>query len=164
MINRFQPTPDAAAAFAADPLRSLRSTVRRPGDESAPADDAFAQALDKARAGQLASDRPIRVLNSAGGSLTDAQLNRLAAAADRAEASGAHRAMFLLDGQAVTMDLATRTVTSIAPLKPGTPTVGIDAVMQVPSGDSPSAGVLTPPRVAALNPTLASILESSSAA
>lgn len=163
MINRFQPTPDTAAAFAADPLRSLRSTVRRPGDESVPA-DAFAQALDKARAGQLSSDRPIRVLNSAGGELTDAQLNRLAAAADRAEASGAQRAMFLLDGQAVTMDLATRTVTSIAPLKPGTPTVGIDAVMQVPSGDSPATGVLTPPRVAALNPSLASILESSSAA
>jgi hypothetical protein len=62
------------------------------------------------------------------------------------------------------MDLATRTVTSIAPLKPGTPTVGIDAVMQVPADAAPAAGVLAPPRVAAINPSLASILDSMSSA
>ena len=66
----------------------------------------FDELLAEARAGQLASGRTV----SAGFELSPQQLDRLAGAADLAEASGANRAMLLLDGRAMVLDVPTRTI------------------------------------------------------
>jgi len=70
----------------------------------------FAELLRKAEAGEIGSGRPVSLAPRADVELTDAQLDRLAKAADAAEAAGATRALTLLDGQPLVLDVASRTV------------------------------------------------------
>ncbi len=69
----------------------------------------FDELLASAKAGRLASGRAISTVHE-GEPISPEQLQRLAIAADRAEASGAQRAVLLLDGRALLLDVATRTV------------------------------------------------------
>ncbi len=69
----------------------------------------FDELLASAKAGRLASGRAISTAHE-GEPISPQQLQRLAIAADRAEASGAQRAVLLLDGRALLLDVATRTV------------------------------------------------------
>ncbi len=69
----------------------------------------FDELLASAKAGRLASGRAVSTAHE-GEPISPEQLQRLAVAADRAESSGAQRAVLLLDGRALLLDVATRTV------------------------------------------------------
>src|SRR4051812_18153381 len=84
------------------------------GDQIAGAD--FGTLLQKAREGGLASGREVTIARGAGVSLTPEQLSQLSVAADRAEAQGATRALVMIDGKAIRLDVAMREVTGAADL------------------------------------------------
>jgi len=69
----------------------------------------FDELLASAKAGRLASGRSVSTAHE-GEPISPEQLQRLAVAADRAESSGAQRAVLLLDGRALVLDVATRTI------------------------------------------------------
>lgn len=113
----------------------------------------FASLLEKARTGEIHSGRQVTIGSRANVELTQDQLLRLSAAADLAEAQGATRALVLLDGQALRIDVSMREVTEAVNLaKPGVLT-NIDAVVTVPGqeggGDegrgSAGAAIVPPP-------------------
>lgn len=134
-----------------DLLRLLGSGVRAlaPARAASPAKGeepgAFAAALEKARAGDVRSGIPVRVADGLPLELTADQLERLGAAADRAEAHGASRALVLIDSMALTVDVATRTITGTVDLAGVTAVAGIDAVITAPGGASAPLPVVAPP-------------------
>lgn len=97
--------PDGSASIAAG--RPHRFAAQSAGVESLD----FAELLQQARSGAISSGRAIEIDPSAGVKLDDAQLTRLARAADAAEAAGASRLLAMIDGQSVVVDVTTRTVT-----------------------------------------------------
>jgi len=150
-----------------DLLRALSSGARSRGiAESAavPRTDtasaigaaSFQGLLEKARAGNVSSGLPVTIAKGAGVELTDEQLGRVAAAADRAQASGATRALVMIDGKAIKLDVGVRTITGSADLSSGKPLTGIDALIQIPSGPSATPAFTTP--AAASSPDLSASL------
>lgn len=122
----------------------------------------FAQMLDKAQAGDLVSGLTVHTAPLSGVELTPAQLARLSAAADKAEAQGATRAIALIDGQAVQMDVTTRTVLGKADLSAGKTITNIDSVIVVPDEGATGPGVGGPAKDATkLNTTLMDVLKKS---
>ncbi len=106
----------------------------------------FATMLEQARAGQVSSGVPVNVLPGAGVELTPSQLQRLALAADQAEAQGAARAVVAIDGMLLHLDVGVRSITGLIDAeKPGV-LAGVDAVVVAPmeQEDTPG-GVLPPP-------------------
>lgn len=99
----------------------------------------FQAMLDRARQGEVESGLPVTIDDRAGVTLTDDQLRRLAVAADRAEAQGATRALVLIDGMALRLDVGLREVTGVAELKGNAPLTGIDAVISVPGPEGSGA-------------------------
>jgi len=139
-----------------DLLRALSSGVRsqgltaaaaRPGKGAAGDIDGldFQSLLAKAKSGTISSGLPVTVSPEAGIELTDEQLGRVAAAADLAQASGASRALVLIDGKAVKLDVGVRTVTGVADMESGKPITGIDAVVNAPGVLSQSPSLVTLP-------------------
>lgn len=153
-----------------DLLRRLSSTTsstpatimpRASGAPSGAGELDFAQLLTKAQAGELSSGMTVRVSPHAGVELSPMQLARLSVAADRAEAQGATRAVALIDGQAVQMDVATRTVLGKADLSGAGTITNIDSVIVVPN-EGDGVGVGTPARdLTKLSPSLLSVLRQS---
>jgi hypothetical protein len=95
----------------------------------------FASLLREARQGGVASGRPVTLARGAAVNLSADQLERLAAAADRAEAEGATRALVIIDGQALRLDVTTREITGAVDLtRPGV-MGGIDAVVTLPPAE-----------------------------
>jgi hypothetical protein len=147
-------------------LRALGSGIRPAGLDASRSQAAsglvegasFQQMLREASDGQVSSDRPIRVSRHAGVDLTPSQLNRLAAAADRAEAAGATKALVMIDGMVLQMDVGLRTITGKADTNATKVLSGVDAVLTV----APEAGELQnqPPTLTAntMNASLLRIL------
>jgi hypothetical protein len=133
-----------------------------PAKSGAPAptpDRSFADLLRKAEQGQLSSGREVTVGKGVELTLAREQMARLAAAADRAEASGAVNALVLMDGVALRLDVQNRTIVSKSPATPGQVMTGVDAVISL---DEPeNAPSFVPPILpypggsGALNPSLA---------
>lgn len=141
-----------------DLLRSLASGTRGPDRGAQPQPEmTFERMLELARNAELGSGVPVRVAPSAGVELTDAQMARLAGAADRLEVSGATRALVVIDGRALSLDVATRTVTGAVRIEPGTPLVGFDAVMHLPESGPAGAPTLPLPG-GPVSPNLARII------
>lgn len=92
----------------------------------------FASLLDQAQSGKLSSAQPISVATGAGVELSSSQLERLAAATDAAEAAGSQRLLALIDGQAVTIDVSSRTVTGGSDQLKGRVLTDVDAFVIVP--------------------------------
>ena len=97
----------------------------------------FENLLSLVSAGGVRSDRPVVVAGdvSLTADLDSGQLDRLAVAADLAEASGVRRAVMLLDGRGLIVDVADRRVSS--ELTPGRdrPVTDIDAAVYVAGDD-----------------------------
>ena len=132
-------------------LRALGSGVRPAAPDAASTARhaeglSFQQMLDDAASGGISSGLPVRVSRNVGVDLSPAQLSRIARAADRAEAAGAQRAVVLIDGQALEMDVGLRTITGKADLHSTSVLSGVDAVVTV----APDAGEIPgqPPRLA----------------
>ncbi len=117
--------------------------------------ETFQNILDKARAGSVASGVQVQATKESGITLTQDQVERLSAAADIAEANGAGRAVFLIDGQALRMDVGTRTV--LGPVDMSTTGVmnDVDAIVTVAgAGQSATAQMLGLPPTAGMNASL----------
>jgi hypothetical protein len=121
----------------------------------------FQALLRRAESGDVASGREVTIDRGAALTLAPEQLARLAVAADRAEATGAHQALVLIDGQALRLDVDRRQVTGAADLGSGLVLTDIDAVVSVPGGADAGATRVLPmpqPSSGALNPSLLEIL------
>jgi hypothetical protein len=102
-------------------LRSLGSGIRH-GVDSVSAlgptrsgldpSESFASLMQSVQAGTFSSGAPVGVASNSGIELSSRQLQRLAEAADRATASGANRAVVLIDGMALKLDVNQRSSAS----------------------------------------------------
>lgn len=131
----------------ADMLRALGSGVR-PAGADAPATATtiegagFSDLLARVRAGQVSSGQALTVGQGVDAALSSDQMSRLATATDAAEAAGVGRLLAVIDDQAVTIDVSSRTIERVR----GWPSAGlmtdIDAAVMVPSdGDSALRGL-----------------------
>jgi hypothetical protein len=120
----------------------------------------FAELLNREASGNLSTQRPVSVHPGSELNLSEDQLQRLGVAMDRAEASGAQRALVMIDGMAVKVDVGVRQIIGKVDLQ-STPVLGeIDAVVQADTGlhaDQPKP--LLGPAAAALHPSLAKLLD-----
>ena len=144
-------------------LKRLEPPVR-PGAASGPPalprlpieQQSFDQLLTLVARGNVRSDRPVELAFSPGDELSDEQMERLAAAADLAQTRGARRAVMLIDGRGLVMDVAGRKLEAELAAGEGRMIQSIDAAVYV-AGDEealdgptlmPGAGLI-PPAVAA---------------
>lgn len=113
---------------------------RRSSIEGASFDDLLKQARD----GSLRSGEPIKLGTKADVELTPDQLERLGEAAATLEASGARRAVIMLDGMGIEYDIQTRTVIGrVDPENAGAVT-GIDAYVNAPARAGENASLRAP--------------------
>ncbi len=136
-------------------LRALGSGVNPFGGVRAPERFeglSFDSMLKKARAGEISSGEPVTEAKGAGANLTDQQLQRLAAAADRAEADGAQRALVLMDGVVLKLDVASREIVGVADPRADGVFSGYDSVITVAPDVSggPGSGAGSGPLLRAL--------------
>lgn len=122
----------------------------------------FTDALARAEAGTLASNAPIQIAKGLDLKLSQSQLSRLSGVADRAEAMGAARAIVLIDGRALTLDVGTRTITGTADMNSTQVHSDADAVITVaPEGATAPTAPLGPPSAGAAalaNPSLLQLI------
>lgn len=152
-----------------DLLRLLGSGLSALGGRSRSAKvsidgSSFADLLEQAKAGQVQSGIPIRTADGVDLKLTPQQLDRLALAADRAEAQGAARALVMLDGTAIKLDVATRTITGTVDLSQSLVLSGFDTVISAPPPASAPGALPPPPANPAANASLLKVLEETSPA
>lgn len=154
-----------------DMLRRLGSGVRPDGAGSLGQPQAaltqsasFADLLRAAKGGAAASGRTLRLAEGVSAAdLSPHQMERLARAADRAEAAGAGRVLALVDGKAVTIDVTTRTALSVADATGASGRAmtlsGIDSVVIVPQEAGADTAHAAPPvRGLTANASLARLL------
>ena len=98
------------------------------GSQPEQANEDFAQALDAAKGGSIDSGRVVVSAPDLGVDLTADQLQRLAHAADAAEAQGASTAAVLIDGMVIKLDVQSRTAIESTPAK-GAMMHDVDLVM-----------------------------------
>lgn len=123
-------SPDLLGLLASRAMPGLA-----PGTASAPPAAAgldFGKMLLDAESGKLHSGREVTIAKGAGLKLSDDQVKRISAAADIAESQGATRALVMIDGMAVKLDVGMREVTGAIDLKQAGVLTGIDAVVDVP--------------------------------
>lgn len=92
------------ASLASGAARSLARGI-------APGNSSFADALGRAQTDLASSGLPVGLARGVDVELTSDQLQRLAAAADRAEAQGAQTAVVMIDGRALELDVTLRQIT-----------------------------------------------------
>ncbi len=108
----------------------------------------FDQLLAQARQGSVLSGRRIEVAFAMSPALDETQMTRLGTAADLAEASGARRALMLVDGRGLVLEVSDRSLQ--AELAAATPVAGIDAAVYVEGdeGELPAAALKPPGGIA----------------
>ena len=110
------------------------------------ADQSFDELLTLAARGAIESGRRVQMTFEPKETLDDQQIARLSAAADLAEASGARRAMTLIDGRGFVLDVEQRTLTAELSAGAGSRFVHeLDAAIYVPGADEHEAELLGPP-------------------
>lgn len=128
----------------------------------------FAEALAKAKSGTLASGAEVKIAKGLSLKLTESQMQRLSAAADRAEAQGAGRAIVLIDGQALKLDVGSRTITGAADMSSTQVMSDADTVISVASENAqapmPLIGPPSASAAALANPSLLKSLSTPAAA
>jgi len=146
--------------------RGVGSGDHTPNPGSIDQEGEFAAALAKAQSGDMATNAPVSIAKGLELKLSASQLSRLSGAADRAEAQGIGRAIVLMDGQALTLDVASRTITGLADLS-ATSVHGAEAVITVAPETDQHAALLGPPSAGAAalaNPSLLKSLSTPSGA
>ncbi len=119
----------------------------------------FDELLEQARAGSERGTAPVKVAKGLDLKLNDEQLARIGAAVDLAEAHGGGRVMVLVDGRALQVDVATRTILSEAAAGKTASMPGVDAVVSAPADPNvtQSHGLTQPPAANATNTPNASV-------
>lgn len=153
-------------------LRLLEPSVRpafgqsgaMAGGGSAPLDQqSFAQLLGAASSGQIHSGRQIELACEPSPPLSASQMERLASAADVAEAAGARTAMMMIDGRGFVMDVQNRTITAEMSSSALARMAQVDLAMHVAADDeSHFAGILPSPGSGVVPSSITKLLSSSS--
>lgn len=117
-------------------LKVLGSGIRPDGaaaqSPNAPIENAgFDRLLQAARSGQFKNAQPLELRPELKGTLSGDQLQRLAPAADAAEAAGATRLLAIIDDKRVVIDILTRTIESVSDHEDGHILTGFDAVIRL---------------------------------
>ncbi|MHC4416009.1 MAG: hypothetical protein ACYS0G_12065 [Planctomycetota bacterium] len=122
LLKQLEPAvrPAYAAAPVARPQAPLEQTR-------------FEELLAQASRGLVKSDRSVVHSMPVAPTLDQPQMARLASAADLAEASGARRALMLIDGRGLILDVSSRALT--AELSSASALVDTDAAVYVAGGD-----------------------------
>lgn len=97
----------------------------------------FATLLERLRAGGLFSARPVSVASGVNLVLTPDQQRRLAVAVDLAHAHGMGRALVLLDGLGLRVDVGLREVAGVVDLDSTRAVGDIDGVVLAPGSTAP---------------------------
>lgn len=119
LLQQLEPAvrPGASPTRAAGPRPSIES-------------QSFAQLLEIAGRGELASGLEVAVRFDAQPPLNASQLDRLSQAADQAEAAGAARAMLVIDGRHLLLDVADRAlIAEVSPAQRSHVLAPVDAVV-----------------------------------
>lgn len=124
---------------ASDLLKRLASGVRPDGSDGAARSrsiesEDFGSLLTSVRTGEIASGRTLSTRGGVDTELSPEQLERLGIATDAAEAAGSRRLLAMIDGGAVTIDVADRRIESHAESVSGTVLTEIDGFVLVPEG------------------------------
>lgn len=101
----------------------------------------FSDLLKAASSGKLESGRAVGIEKDSGLELSDEQLKRLGAAADKAELAGSSKVLVEIDGEWLKLDVGTRKVARASEMKAGEMVTGIDAV--VPEAKAEGLGEVT---------------------
>lgn len=125
-------------------LNLLASGIQpaRPGGSSpvAPVSgQSFADMLRNVDAGKVASGLDVTVARGVDVSLSREQMDRLAVAADAAQARGSSRALVLIDGKALRMDVLSRRITGVVDVAAGGVFDGFDSVISAGAPTEPEA-------------------------
>jgi hypothetical protein len=138
---------------AAQLLKNLEPAIR-PGAITPPSSNrataplesqSFEQLLALAKSGQFSSGRPVELEFEVQPPLEPAQLDRLAQAADQAEAAGAKNALMLIDGRAFVLDVENRTLTAELSPAQANRMAMVDTAIVVEPDDSQDRGTIAPP-------------------
>ncbi|MHC4219388.1 MAG: hypothetical protein ACYSU7_13160 [Planctomycetota bacterium] len=106
----------------------------------------FDELLAQAQQGRIESGRTVMTQYAAAEPFTGEELTRLSAAADLAEASGAKRALLLMNGRGLVLDVATRSLSGELAADTSSRMVGLDTAVYVAGEGEESAAVpLRPP-------------------
>ena len=105
----------------------------------------FEELLTRARQGHMESGRAVTAGADATQELTSEELQRLASAADLAEASGARKALLIMDGRGLVLDVATRTLSGALSGDAASRVTQLDTAVYVPGADEQEAQPLGPP-------------------
>ncbi len=135
-------------------LKLLEPAVRPACAPSGPARGAvpiehqrFDELLEAAQKGSLASGRAVTLGFRASRELTSEQMARFASAADLAEASGAQRALVLLEGRGYLLDVPRRVLSGELSTDAASRVIAVDAAVYA-AGDVPAARLGPPGGVA----------------
>jgi hypothetical protein len=120
LLKQLEPAvrPAYAGAHKATPAAPLE---QRPFDEL----------LALASQGLVDSGRSVSVDYAAAEALTGDELSRLSAAADVAEAAGARKALLLMDGRGLVLDVPTRTLSAELSADESSRVTGLDTAVYV---------------------------------
>lgn len=118
----------------------------------------FADLLTLVADGSLSSERPVSIDFETTDQFDEQQLARLASAADLAESSGAHRALMLIDGRGVVLDVAERRLELELSGDMST-TVALDAAVYVVETGALDAGSVPWPGTGLIPPAVATQIE-----
>ncbi len=143
-------SPDGSSIAGGELLRRLAGVTRgvtsSTGATSLGADGAsFESLLERAREGRVETGRQVHMGEGVSVALSEAQLRRVSAAVDAAEASGAVRALVLVDGHALTIDVGSRTIVGRSDGVGAGVITGVDAVVTTGAGVDPSGGAGSAP-------------------
>jgi hypothetical protein len=142
------------------PVRPLSAPAPIGGVRVPLEEQGFGEMLALVASGAIHSDRPLEIADGADltAPIDDDDLARLAAAADLAESRGARRAVMLLGGRGVVVDVADRRVSGELTADPSRQLMEIDAAVYVTTADEtapaggtpigPPGGGIVPPAVA----------------
>lgn len=130
-------------------VRPIAAPAQRGAPNPALESQSFEQLLASASRGRIQSGRQIEMACEPSPPLDASQLERLAAAADQAQAMGAKRALMLIDGRGFVLNVESRTVVAELSGRDQANVSGIDAAIHVAASEDsqfhsaplPGAGV-----------------------
>ncbi len=105
----------------------------------------FDSLLKLVSTGELHTDRPVLCECDLEPPLDEAQLGRLGSAADQAESEGANRAVMIIDGRALVMDVPLRVIdTEVSARSSAKSFTHVDAAVYVAGADDDADAALPP--------------------
>ena len=138
--------PAVRPAYAAAPHAAGRAPIEH---------QSFEQLLALASRGGIVSGRQVDVACDLQPPLEASQLERLASAADQAEASGSKRALMYIDGRALVLDVASRTIEAELSSRSEGAAYHVDTAVRVADSQNGPASTLKLPGSGVLPPSIA---------